>query len=105
MFDKEFIPHKGMTYITPKVKTEKQKDLLAIMKCNFMLIDYNLYLDVHPEDTMILNKYKKVAKTLEDKTKEYEKKYGPLCNTSADYNTFKWIESPWPWNKEDGKYV
>lgn len=105
MFDKEFIPYKNMTYIAPKVKSEKQKELLAIMKCNFMLIDYNLYLDVHPDDTMILNKYKKVAKTLEDKTKEYEKKYGPLCNTSADYNTFKWIESPWPWNKEDGKYV
>lgn len=105
MFDKEFDPYKKMTYIKPEVKCPKQKDLLDIMKYSFMVIDYNLYLDIHPEDTLILNKYKNAARKLEEKTKEYEKKYGPLENTSANYNTFKWIDSPWPWDKEDGKYV
>ena len=105
MFDKEFVPYKNMTYIVPKVKNERQRDLLTLMKYNFMVIDYNLYLDVHPNDSLILSKYKNAAKKLEEKTKDFEKKYGPLCNTTADYNSFKWIESPWPWNKEDGKYV
>ncbi len=105
MFDNEFDPYKNMTYIKPKVRNEKQKDLLSLMKYSFMVIDYNLYLDVHPEDNLVLNKYKKAAQKLDEKTKEYERKYGPLCNTSANYNTFKWIDSPWPWDKEDGKYV
>ena len=105
MFDEEFVPYKKMTYITPKVKTQREKDLEIIMKYNFMVIDYNLYLDVLPDDMKILSKYQNAAHILEEKTKEYEKKYGPLCNTTTDYKTFKWLESTWPWDKEDGKYV
>lgn len=105
MFENEYVPYKNMTYIMPKVKGEREKDLMKIMEVAFAINDYNLYLDVHPNDMTILNKYKVCADKLRKLTKEYENKYGPLCIDSADYNTFKWIESPWPWEKEDGKYV
>lgn len=105
MFDNEFKPYKNMTYIKPKLSTQREKDLFKIMESAFMINDYNLYLDVHPDDANILNKYKMSADKLRMLTKEYEDKYGPLCITSANYDTFKWLESPWPWDKEDGKYV
>ena len=105
MFPKEYVPYKNLTYIRPKVKGPREKDLMEIMEVAFAINDFNLYLDVHPNDTVILNKYKMYAERLRSLTKEFEEKYGPLCITSADYSTFKWIDSPWPWEREDGKYV
>jgi len=105
MFENEYVPYKNMTYIKPSVKGEREKDLLKIMEYSFAINDYNLYLDLHPEDMEILSKYKAASQNLEKCMNEYEKKYGPLNITTSDYNTFKWIDAPWPWQKEDGKYV
>jgi len=105
MFADEYVPYKNLTYIKPKLKDEREKDLFKIMEVCFAINDYNLYLDVHPEDTTILNKYKECTEKLRRLTKEYEQKYGPLSINASAYNTFKWIESPWPWEREDGKYV
>ena len=31
---------------------------------------------------------------------EYVKKYGPLtAEDAASYDTYKWIDEPWPWEK------
>ena len=105
MFDNEFIPYKGMSYLNPKLKSQREKDLFEIMKASFEINDYNLYLDLNPQDTVILSRYKMAAKKLENLTESFEKKYGPLCIDSADYENFKWIDNPWPWDKEDSKYV
>ena len=105
MFDNEFEPYKNMTYIMPKAKTEKERDLFRIMESSFEIIDYTLYLDVHPEDMMILNKYNMETEKLKKLKKEYQEKYGPLGIDQGGYNSFEWINSPWPWDKEDGKYV
>ena len=53
----------------------------------------------------ILNKYNMECEQLKKLQKDYEQKYGPLCITKAGFNSYKWISSPWPWDKEDGKYV
>ena len=35
---------------------------------------------------------------------EYQRQYGPLkAFASAMNNTFDWIDSPWPWEKEANK--
>ncbi|MBE6147949.1 MAG: spore coat protein CotJB [Firmicutes bacterium] len=105
MFTNEYVPYKNMTYIKPKLKTERERDLFKIMEVAFAINDYNLYLDLNPEDAHILNKYKACTEKFRRLTKEYEEKYGPLTIDASNYNTFKWIESPWPWEREDGKYV
>lgn len=105
MFENEYLPYKNLTYIKPKISSEREEELLTIMKYNFMVIDYNLYLDVHPDDSNILRKYKEAADHLEECKKAYIKKYGPLCITETNYPKYEWIQSPWPWDKEDGKYV
>lgn len=105
MFDNEYKPYKNYTYIKPKVKNAKEELMFKIMEYSFAINDYNLYLDVHPENMEILNKYKMCVEKLKAKEKEYEEKYGPLSIDYANYNSFKWIESPWPWEREDGSYV
>lgn len=105
MFDSEYEPYRNLTYIKPKITSEREEALLKVMKYNFMVIDYNLYLDLHPDDQNILNKYKNAAEKLEECKKAYIKKYGPLCITEASYPKYEWLNSPWPWDKEDGKYV
>lgn len=105
MFENEYVPYKNLTYIKPKVKGEREKVLFKIMEVAFAINDYNLYLDIHPNDMNILNKYKSCTEKLRRLTKEYEEKYGPLSIDASNYSTFKWIESPWPWEREDGKYV
>ncbi|MBE6155436.1 MAG: spore coat protein CotJB [Firmicutes bacterium] len=105
MFDDEYVPYKNLTYIKPKIKSEKERDLFKIMEVYFAINDYNLFLDVHPENTNILNKYRACTEKYRKLTKEYEEKYGPLSIDEGNYKTFKWIESPWPWEKEDSKYV
>lgn len=105
MFDNEFVPYKNMTFIKPKLKTKREKVLEKLMEVTFAIIDYNLYLDVNPEDKDILDLYNSKCKELETLKEEYEKVYGPLCMMKGGYDTYKWINSPWPWDKEDSKYV
>ena len=105
MFDNEFMPYKNMNYIKPLLKDAREIKLAKIMEVSFAITDYVLYLDVHPEDLEVFNKYREETQKLEILKKEYEKMYGPLCNTNGDYETYKWIESPWPWEKDGGMYV
>ena len=105
MFDDEFVPYKNMKYVIPRLKGDREEKLAKIMESSFAVIDYNLYLDVHPEDMHILNKYNEETEKLNQLKKEYERMYGPLCNTNGGYNTYKWLDSPWPWEKDGGMYV
>lgn len=105
MFDNEFVPYKNLKYIKPTLKVEREMMLAKIMESSFAVTDYVLYLDVNPGDQDILNKYKEETKKLEMLKNEYEKMYGPLCNTNGDYEEYKWIESPWPWERNGGMYV
>lgn len=105
MFESEYKPYKNMTYIKPKIKGEKEKLLYEIMMYSFMINDYNLYLDLHPDDGVYLRKIKDAINSLEIKEKEYEKKYGPLMVEKTEGESFEWIKSPWPWEGDDSKYV
>ena len=75
------------------------------MESYFAIIDYNLYLDVHPENRDILMKYNNENQKLEQLVNDYEKNYGPLCVTKGGYDEYKWLESPWPWERDGGMYV
>jgi spore coat protein JB len=105
MFDNEFIPYKNMKYVMPKIKNEKEQKLSKIMESSFAVIDYVLYLDIHPDDHVIFEKYNTEKEKLNSLKKEYESVYGPLCNTEGQYNSYQWLSSPWPWESDGGMYV
>lgn len=105
MFKNEYKPYKNYTYIMPKLATTKDKDLFEIMKTNFELNDYNLYLDVNPDDKLIYSKFKNASEKLDVLTKEFEKKYGPINLEDSQFESYKWFEGPWPWQRKDSFYV
>ena len=104
MFDDIYRPYKNMTYFMPKLKTNKEKDLFNILSSSFAINDYNLYLDLNPNDMNILNKFNTEVSKFEKLKKEYEMKYGFLDLCNIYNNSFTWINN-FPWDKDGGKYV
>lgn len=73
--------------------------LMEIMQVQFIAIDLNLYLDMHPKDQQAAEIYSIASRLLGALTNEYERKYGPLFNFgfSKQPNPQQWIKEPWPW--------
>lgn len=105
MFDNEYIPYKDYRIKEYHPNNEKDKKMFEIMMYSFALNDMAIYLDVNPSDMDIYKKYQEYANDLKNLESSFEKEYGPLTNCASNYPKYKWIESPWPWDKENVKYV
>lgn len=67
----------------------------------FAAQDLLLYLDTHPNDKKAFAMFQDVVKKAKELKKEYEASCGPLSVfAAADFDEFKWSDSPWPWEKE-----
>lgn len=83
--------------ITP---LNEQADMLTyIDSLCFAMIDINLYLDLYPSDTKMIELFNSYQKEKEEITREYESKYGPLTINSNSLNKtpWAWDNGPWPW--------
>ena len=83
--------------ITP---LNEQADMLTyIDSLCFALIDLNLYLDLYPNDSKIIELFNSYRVEKDEITKEYEIKYGPLTLNSDSLNKapWAWDNMPWPW--------
>ena len=83
--------------ITP---LNEQADMLTyIDSLCFALIDLNLYLDLYPNDSKIIELFNSYRMEKDEITKEYESKYGPLTLNSDSLNkaSWAWDNMPWPW--------
>ena len=72
----------------------KNKDMLKLSSLQFSLWEMHIYLDTHPDDTEIIEKYKKYLKQYEVMLKEYEAEYGPITQSATGV---EWLKNPWPW--------
>ena len=79
----------------------KTELLRCLQEYNFAAYDMLLYLDTHADDKKAFEIFKQLVEKTRELKKEYESKFGPLTAMSAaGFDTFKWLESPWPWEKE-----
>lgn len=68
---------------------------------NFAAYDMLLYLDTHPDDKKAFSIFKDLVSSAKKTKSEYEDSYGPLDSfSSAMFDSFEWLNSPWPWEKE-----
>ena len=75
--------------------------LKQIQRYKFAAYDMLLYLDTHADDKKAFELYKSLVKKTRALISEYEENYGPLsAKSAADFETFRWLENPWPWEKE-----
>lgn len=81
--------------------TEQEMMLRRIASVDFAIVEFNLYMDTHPDDSEVnekLNAYKQKSAMLK---KEYEQKYVPLTSKTEEKNRWGWISDPWPWNNDE----
>ena len=107
LFKDEYIGYKDYKPAKIVAKNEQEELLLEIMALSFAINDLNIYLDLHPEDTEMLKRFKELTEKSCEKEMEYVKCYGPLeVMDNESINKFEWINNPWPWENTGGtKYV
>lgn len=75
--------------------------LRKIQNYSFAVTDMLLFLDTHPEDKKAFKIYQGLVKEAKELINEYQEKFGPLdAFGAAMQSRFKWIDSPWPWERE-----
>jgi spore coat protein JB len=82
---------------------DMQAMILEIQQVGFVLVDLNLYLDTHPGDGVALANYNTLSKQYQDMMMNYNMKYGPIVNFGHQMggtDSFLWVNSPWPWQKD-----
>ena len=99
LFSNLYSQYKNYRPAQLSANTEKEKLLLDIGRLSFAAHDLNLYLDLNPNDESMLALFNDYRKQADSMISEYESKFGPLniSSNSLETGTFKWINSPWPW--------
>lgn len=76
-----------------------------ISKCEFVLVDINLFLDTHPDNERAIADYNGYAEQLHAMKKMYVENYGPLHNFGNSMNRcdskWLWNEMPFPWQRTE----
>ena len=99
LFNNLYDPYKNYKPRDIEVNNERESLLGQIQMYNFGVIDLNLYLDLHPNDTRAVQLFEEYSKASKELVKQYEMKYGPLTASNTMGNNFNWVASPWPWEE------
>jgi len=99
MFTNLYSQYKNYTPQRLNPKNEQEKMLYELDSISFAAHELNLYLDMHPEDQSMVTLFNDYRRKLEELTKNYEDKFGPLTVNSEEMEnkTFSWTNAPWPW--------
>ncbi|HHY92971.1 MAG TPA: spore coat protein CotJB [Firmicutes bacterium] len=78
---------------------EQAQMLTQIMALEFTAVDFNLYLDTHPNDQRALMDYNSTVQELALLKDQYQRRFGPLTNFgyAPSQYPWAWINEPWPW--------
>ncbi|MCL2003283.1 MAG: spore coat protein CotJB [Oscillospiraceae bacterium] len=66
----------------------------------FSAFDTQLYLDTHPHDRNALNLFNKYQRSHQRARKDFEAAHGPLSSDMESYDSWRWVNDPWPWERE-----
>ena len=81
---------------------EQAELLLNIDQLTFAAHELNLYLDIFPDNQMMIKLFNQYTEMANEAVKKYEEKYGPLTvNTQSNLDTFSWQAYSWPWEMEE----
>ncbi len=76
----------------------KNSLMQKIMETSFYLVDLNLYLDTHPDDSNAIANYDSIRNAYNRYVLEYAHHYGPItANQVTQDNYWSWVATDWPW--------
>ncbi len=89
-----------MNYSCNRMNKEQLFDWINMI--SFAVGETNLYLDTHPCDMEALKFYNECVEMRKNAISEYSSRYEPLTLDLAGGNEskWKWVMSPWPWERE-----
>ena len=103
LFSNLYREYKNYKPTSLRANTDEERLSLNLQALCFAAHELNLYLDLHPEDQSMIALFNDYQKQIQDLTREYETKYGPLFVSSNNNNSsFEWVNNKWPW---EGKNV
>ena len=79
---------------------DKKQLLWQMTAEQFAAFDVQLYLDTHPHDRNALTLLEKYQKNYMSYKKQYESAYGPITSDAMAYDSWRWVNNPWPWERE-----
>lgn len=74
--------------------------LSELMALDFAIDELGLYLVTHADDQDVLELYWSYIRLAKEGRKKYEAMYGPLKQTTITEGRYRWLDDPWPWEKE-----
>lgn len=74
--------------------------LSELMALDFAIDELGLYLVTHSDDQEVLELYWSYIRLAKEGRKKYEAIYGPLKQTTITEGGYRWLDDPWPWEKE-----
>ena len=103
MFPNLFDPYKKQQLKNFNPRNEKERMMLDIQRLDFAMKDINLYLDVHPNDTCMIQKFNEYLMKKNRLLQDYETKFGPITltvpNNSLEGTPWTWLETKSPWKR------
>lgn len=101
LFRNLYEPYHNYSPSNMVITNEQEEALLNLNQLEFATHELNLYLDVYPNDTNMINEFSKLSKQYKMVLDSYEQKYGPLfVRSDANYKTpWSWNKEPWPWER------
>lgn len=106
MFANEYMPYKNYKVRELTANNKEDELLIRLSEAEFALNDLSLYLDLHPDNKEIYDKFKMYVKEYKACLDEYEKTFRPLDLCSTYTNMYDYYKNPWPWDNDGGiKYV
>ncbi len=84
------------------IMSEREMALWKVQAYEFALVEVGLFLNTHPTDQMALSYFKQYRDMKHQAESDFTRKYGPITmdHVDNDLSTWKWIENPWPWERE-----
>ena len=74
------------------------------MALDFAIDELGLYLVTHAQDQEVLQLYWSYIKLANEGREKYEKRYGPLTQTTlTPEDGYAWLKDPWPWEEGVGE--
>ena len=79
------------------MEDNRQTMTRRLQEAQFALLEAALFLDTHPNDQQALTYRREKMPQYHELRKQYEARFSPLTHLSANQDSWRWIDSPWPW--------
>lgn len=97
LFPSLYNPYKIEKPYEIKPLNEQAEMLTYIDAINFACHELNLYLDINPDDSKMIDLYNQYSLESKKLMERYQDAYGPLLVSFDEKTPWSWKSSPWPW--------